>query len=100
MTQISTKPRKPRKMPVPKVELPPEKNSLDAVVNALAEAWNTQNQDSAAEVFFNTPLVYQRQQIITNSLYRFSDELDQQFMARQLDTLARAILGGCFRWTS
>jgi hypothetical protein len=95
----STRTRQTRRPHIPPVELPVTQNSLDEVVNALVKAWNTQNRDDTAWLFFNTPMPHQRQAVMTNSLYRFHEELDRQFMARQLALLARAILGGTLRWT-
>lgn len=90
--------RAPR-MRVPQVELPKPDNSIDVVVNALAEAWNKQGRDPDARMFFGSPLSYQRQDIIARSIYRFTSEKDQRFMAHQLVELARAIEGAMFRWT-
>jgi hypothetical protein len=95
----TTRQRQTRRPRVPRVELPAPQNPLDEVVNALVKAWNIQNQDDTAWLFFNTPMPHQRQAIVASSLYRFHDELDRQFMARQLALLAKAILGGTLRWT-
>ncbi len=84
---------------VPKVAIPKRGNTIDAVVDALAVAWNTQGRDPDARVFFSTPLSYQRHSIIARSIYRFASTEDQQFMARQLVELARAVEGAMFRWS-
>lgn len=91
----------PRRVrPGPAVDIPASNDLIDEVVNAVADAWNNQVDEQAPYMFFNTPLSGQRQEIIANSLYRFGDEEQRKFIAKQLCILAQAILGGCFRWTS
>jgi hypothetical protein len=90
----------PKHLPVPQVDVPAAHNSLDTIINAFVEAWNQQGNDETGYIFFNTPLTGQRQHLVADSLYRIADEEDRKIIARQLDTLAKAILGGCFRWTS
>lgn len=85
---------------VPVVEVPPAHNAIDVVINALVAAWNAQPDDLAARVFFGPCLMGERQRLISDSLYRWESERDQQFVAAWLGELARAIQGGTFRWNS
>ncbi len=85
---------------VEQVSVPGANNALDEVINALVAAWNAQPQDQAARVFFGPCLAGERQRLIADSLYRWPELRDQQFVAGWLAELARAIQGGTFRWNS
>jgi hypothetical protein len=85
---------------VPQVDLPPAKNAVDGMVNALVAAWNAQPDDPEARVFFGPCLMGERHHLISDSLYRWTSEQDREFVARWLYELAGAIYGGTFRWIS
>lgn len=85
---------------VEQVAVPEANSAIDEVINALVHAWNVQPQDQAARVFFGPCLAGERQRLIADSLYRWPELRDQQFIAGWLAELARAIQGGTFRWNS
>ncbi len=84
---------------VPKVEIPTQATILDAIVDALVAAWNRQAKDRTARSFFGLSTTGERQEMILESVLRYSEE-SQQFVARQLINLGDAIYGGCAHWVS
>src|SRR5258707_6824780 len=81
-------------------EIPPARNGIDHIVDAVAAAWNGSAHDEVGAQFFHGPSLFgEQQQIIADSLYRYP-ERDRQFMARQLLELRDAGYWPVGRWVA